>query len=65
MVMKFKIGDAVKVIKSGNESFLKHFLKIGTHVKITGYSDLYKNYKAYNVENYSEPLLEEELEIIK
>jgi hypothetical protein len=66
--MKFKIGDKAKVIKNGNESFLKHFLEIGDVVEIiseyNGWSKPAYYVKKINHKKYTEPLLEEELEIL-
>jgi len=68
--MKFQIGDKAKVIKNGNESFLKHFLEIGKEVEImsllkpTGAFKRWEGQEAYFVKGYNEPLLADELEKI-
>lgn len=62
--MKFKIGDRVIVIKNGKDTFLKHFLNLGSEVTISGFFKGWKGINAYYVKGYSEPLLEEELEKI-
>lgn len=63
---RFQKGDKVKVIKCGNESFLKHFIEIGSEGEIVELFGGWKNQKAYyvkfNGKVYSEPMCEWELD---
>ena len=66
MEYKFEIGNIVKVVSSGDESYLKHFLQIGDIVEIATTFDGWKE-PAYYVrksdgKKYSEPILERELQ---